>query len=330
MNSSGDMTAAFTSALESAGAEPVADTSPVSTPTDEGQSIAVEPTEATAAAIAQPVEQAQAADSVTEEPAKTGEPPKWRWQDILKNAREEERQRARQEVEQQYAWAKAVSDEERQFLAWKARDPHAAQAWLAQQQGQAKAPVDAGPTADPEPEPDAAIRLDNGQTVPVYTPEGKRHHDAWLRRNLSTELKSEFQKEFQPLVETTEQLRQYREQVQAQQASQQWAGQVLAPIVRLPYFEEFKPELGKALAALPPTATNDEMTAAVYDTYARLHTTKLESLTTSKAATAVATMQSRAIAGTGNPGTASTAPPKTFAKNAQGFEDALAHFGSGS
>lgn len=166
---------------------------------------------------------------------------------------------------------------------------------------------------DPEPQPDAAIQLPDGSTVPVYTAEGQRARDAWLLKQQAATLEAQFTQKFQPLATTAEKLAQLERATQLQQQSQQWAAQVTAPLAKLPYFEEFKPELGKALAALPETATDAEMQGAIYEAYTRLHTAKLDTLTKQGQANAVAQLQQRAVSGTGNSAAATTAtPPSTL------------------
>jgi hypothetical protein len=340
----GDMTAAFATALEGASAEPSADASPASTPVQTSDS--APQGEATAAAIAQP--EIPTTDTVvpsTEDKPK-GEPPAWRWQDILENTRktvaEETAARIRQEVEQQYAdlrdfqgldatqreglkvWNRALSGDP----AAMAHVQQAAKSNPALAQA-LRAFVGPEPTpaqADPEPEPDAAIQLQDGTQVPVYTADGQRKRDAWLRRQLGPELKSQMAEEFKPLAGAAEHFRQLQQQAQLQQASTQWASSVLAPLSELPHFAEFKPELGQALAALPETATDVEMQRALYQAYTRLHTAKLDALTKSGEAKALADIHKRAIAGTGNPTSPSTTTPGTFKPGVDGFTQALEHF----
>jgi hypothetical protein len=177
---------------------------------------------------------------------------------------------------------------------------------------------------DVEPQPDAAIQLADGSTVPVFTPEGMKAREAWMQKQLTAQL----EERFKPLATTAEKLRQIEQRQELQQQTSQWAAQAIAPLTKLPYFSEFKPELAKALHALPPTASGEEMTAAVYDAYTALHTAKLTHLTTQGASQAVATLQQRAIAGTPNPSTASAATPKTFRPDAEGFKEAFSHFGA--
>jgi hypothetical protein len=340
----GDMTAAFATALESASAEPSAEASPASTP-DPSLSAPAPEGAAMAAATVQPEAPATVTDPATAEDKPKGEPPAWRWQDILENTRksvaEETAARVKQEVEQQYADLRdfqGLDATQREGLkVWNralSGDPaamaHVQQAAksnpaLAQALRAFVGPDQTPAQADPEPEPDAAIQLADGRQVPVYTAEGQRLRDAWLRRQLGPELKSQMAEEFKPLAGAAEHFRQLQQQAQLREASTQWATNVLAPLSELPHFTEFKPELGKALAALPETATDVEMQRALYQTYTRLHTAKLDELTKTGEATALASIHKRAIAGTANPATPS-ATPSAFKPGVEGFAAALEHF----
>jgi hypothetical protein len=332
----GDISAAFESALEGA-STPAAEASPASTPTPETPAV-----ETTAAATVQPATEPETPAPVTAEETPKGEPPAWRWQDILKNAREESAReaaaRAKQELEQQYAGLQdfqTLSADEREGLkVWHQAmrgDPSA----LARVQQAARTNPQLASALrqfvqveqsqpDVEPQPDAAIQLADGSTVPVFTPEGMKAREAWMQKQLTAQL----EERFKPLATTAEKLRQIEQRQELQQQTSQWAAQAIAPLTKLPYFSEFKPELAKALHALPPTASGEEMTAAVYDAYTALHTAKLTHLTTQGASQAVATLQQRAIAGTPNPSTASAATPKTFRPDAEGFKEAFSHFGA--
>lgn len=329
------MTAAFASALESAStAEPAAETSPVSTPVETPTAETPAPAATTQAAA----ETETTPESASADAPQKGEPPKWRWQDILANAREtsakEAETRVRQEVEQQYAGLKdfgGLSAEERAgLLIWNRAlrgDPEALgqvervnPSLAAAISGKAAARA---PEPVSEPEPDAAIQLADGSTVPVFTPEGMKKREAWLQQQLESRLAEKFQ----PLAQTAEQLRAQQEQAARQQQTLQWAQRVLHPIKRLPYFEEFKPGIQKALAELPKDFAGN-LEDVVVETYTQLHQAKLDALTKDGEAKALASLQQRAVAGTTNPNSASTGSPKKFQPGAEGFKEALAHFGA--
>jgi len=345
MNGSGDMTAAFSEALETASA--AADASPASTPEPATTPAAPVEGDTAAATIAQPAAEIPAPDSATTEEKPKGEPPAWRWQDILANTREtvakETAERVRQEIEAQYAEVqdfRSMTSEERAGLKlWQqamSGDP-AAQAHIrtVAQSNPALAQTLRGfvgaeaqaQAAEPEPLPDAAIQLADGTQVPVYTADGQRKREAWLRNQLAPELETRLMEKFKPLASTAEKLQAIERDNELRQQNTQWAAQVIAPLSKLPYFDELKPELGKALTALPATATGDEMQAAVYSAYTTFLTAKTSALTEQGTTKAVAAITQRAVAGTTNPTTASTATPKKFAPTADGFAEALAHYG---
>jgi hypothetical protein len=332
---SGDMTAAFSSALESA-STPVADASPASTPTTDPT-----PTETTpAAAIAQPEGQEQPPASVSTEPDKTeGEPPKWRWQDILANAREtsakEAEARVRQEIEQRYAGLQdfaSIAQQERQgLLVWRAAlngDQNAiaqikahpeARAALQQLLGE-----QAATQADVEPEAD----LQAADGTLVYSAQQQKKWQDWNSRQLTQKLTQQFTQQFSPLQRLAQQQQQREEAERKQAEHEQWATDVFAPIKRLPFFEELKPEIAKALAA----STDQKLDANglrnfVWDTYATLHAAKLDSQSKQSESKVLANLQQRVVAGSVSPSsTGATSAPKRFQSGQQGFEDALRHF----
>lgn len=341
---SGDMTAAFATALEG-GSAPAAEASPVSTPASETPSAPAETSESPAAAIAQPetpdAPQTAITASTPEEPK--NEPPKWRWQDILANTREttakETEARIRQEVESQYGRVKAFAELPEQEIAglnllYRAvnGDPTARQQ-IAQAAktnpaiAQAVSGIFAAESAtpDPEPEPDAAIQLEDGTRVPVYTAEGQRKRDAWLKRQLAPELSAQLRQEFAPLADAAEERRVQKAREQQWQESTQWASQVLAPVKKLPYFEEFKPQILKALSEVPKDFTG-KLDDLVYDTYAQLHHAKVSGLQQTGESQALASLKQQALASTGNPSAPGVATPPTFKPGTEGFAAALAHY----
>jgi hypothetical protein len=179
-----------------------------------------------------------------------------------------------------------------------------------------------------EPQPDAAIQLADGSQVPVFTPEGMRKWQQWNQTHLAATLESQFAEKFKPALSVAAQLEQHQQAVQQQQQTQQWAASVLSPLTRLPYYEEFKPEIGKAIAALPPNF-DGPLDAVVFDTYTRLLTAKTTGLTKTGEAQALASLQQRAAAGTANPSAASASTPPKFRPGVDGFAEALQHYSGG-
>jgi len=330
---SGDMATNFATALEAGFA---ADASPASSPTPESTPAATSP----AAAIAQPVEQPQEAVTASTDGEAKGEPPKWRWQDILENARKEHDklgyERAKTEYEQRLQGVQPFTDlspQERDgLLIWNRAlrgDPVALQQ-VAQVNPSLAAAISGRPekpsAPDPEPQPDAAIQMPDGSQVPVFTPQGMKAWQEWNQKHLATTLESQFTEKFKPLMTTAQKLQQLEEDARVREQSTQWANQVTAPLSKLPYYDEFKPELLKALTALPETATDSQMTSALYDTYASLHTAKVNGLTKDGETKALALQQQRAVASAPNPAAPNASTPRKFKPNAEGFAEALAHF----
>jgi hypothetical protein len=68
------------------------------------------------------------------------------------------------------------------------------------------------------------------------------------------------------------------------------------------------------------------MQTAIYQAYTRLHTAKLEQLTKSGEANALASIHKRAIAGTANPAAPVATTPGVFKPDVDGFAAALEHF----
>jgi hypothetical protein len=330
-NGSGDMTAAFATALESASAEPAAETSPVSTPTPETPTAETSAPAATTQAAEATPEPAPA--STEEKPA--GEPPQWRWQDILETQRKKAAEEARHEVEQQYAelrdFRSMAAEERAGLLVWNRAlrgDPDAL-AQVAQVNPSLAAAISgkSAPTQtqpEQEPQPDAAIQLADGSTVPVFTSEGMKKREAWLQAQLEAQLS----KRFEPLAQTAEQLRAHQEAVARQQQTQQWAVSVLTPMKGWPYFDEFKPGIQKALAELP-TGFDGRLEDVVASAYSSQLQAKLDALTKQGESKALASLQQRAVAGTTHPSAATASTPPTFSRGPEGFAEALRHF-SGS
>lgn len=333
---SGDMTAAFSAALESASTEPAVEASPASPPVTE-----TPPAEPNApAAITQAATEPPAPESASADKSPTGEPPVWRWQDILENARKEHDlkgyERAKQEVESQYADFKGLSADERAGLVvWNRAlqgDPQAL--WqVSQVHPQLAAalsgkPAETSQAPEPEPQPDAAIQLADGSQVPVYTPDGMRKREAWLQKQLGTTLEQQLAEKFKPALSIAERLQQQDAREQQWQQELQTAARFLAPLKRLPYFEEFKPALQKALTELPKDFRGD-LHDLLADTFAELSQAKFAALTKHGEAQALASIHQRTVAGTTNPNTAQATTPKKFAQSADGFADALSHFATG-
>jgi hypothetical protein len=172
-----------------------------------------------------------------------------------------------------------------------------------------------------EPRPDAAIQLADGSTLPVYTPEGQARREAWLRQQIEASLTQKFQ----PVLSTAEKFRQAEQAAQQQAQTQQWASSVLAPVQRLPMFDEFKPAILKAITDLPQDFAG-KLEDVVYAAYSTALTAKLAGTAKEAETKALASITQRAVSSTGNPNAASATHPQKFQPGSQGFADALAHF----
>ena len=135
---------------------------------------------------------------VTPEETPAGEPPEWRWQDILSNARDttakETEARVRQEIETQYAWAKELAEQpetERQnMLSWYRTlntDPVAALSQLSQAvhaspelRSQLPVQQEAMPEV-PEPQPD----LQNTDGTLVYSAPKLKEWQEWNQQRMT-------------------------------------------------------------------------------------------------------------------------------------------------
>jgi hypothetical protein len=342
-NPSGDMTSAFASALESASSTPVAEASPASTP--EAAPIATEPS--APAATTQAVAETQTPESAdTSQQDAKKEPPQWRWQDILENARtkaaEEAAARVRQEVEQQYAglkdfanitpderagllvWQRALSGDPiaRQHIAQAAKaDPHLARALqglVAQEQAAAD--------AEPEPDVEVPIRDQHGNVVgyePMYSAKQQAKRDAWRER----QLESKFQQQLQPFQNIAQTFQQ-REALAGYQTN---VGTVIARMEAAdPIFKEHKKDIWTALEADPKLlkmALEADPELALETAWGRVYRSKvLPAQKRDSEAQVLANLQQRAVASTVNPQSPSTATPKAFGRGGvDAFKAALEH-----
>jgi hypothetical protein len=263
-----------------------------------------------------------------------GEPPKWRWQDILANAREtsakEAEARVRQEVEQQYSGLKDFStldaNERAGLLVWRAAlngdpqaiarlrsNPHVSQAikGLFSEQSQTAA-------VDTEPEPD----LQAADSTLVYSAPQLKKWQEWHERQLTSKLTKSFEEKLQPLQQTAQTF----QQREAQATYTNTVSSVVAKMKTAdPDFEKHMPDVGAALKAderLMQMATTDPE-FAMEIAWNRVRNSKVLPAKQQQAEAQVLTnLQRQAVAATTNPATASATAPKQTLGDAHA---ALAH-----
>jgi hypothetical protein len=330
---SGDMTAAFSDALSAA---PAATASPAVTPTIESPAAETSAPAATTQAAAETETPVPATTTAPETPP-AGEPPKWRWQDILANARDtaakEAEARIRQEVEQQYTglkdfaqidaseragllvWQRALSGDPQALARIKA-NPDAVQAiqrlFVAEQQAQ-----------DTEPEPD--LQAPDGTLV--YSAAKQRE---WRECN-NRQLEKKFSEQLQPL----QRMSQTFEQRERQDAYNNTTASAVARLTASePDFKEHKRDVWELINSdrvLSKMAIGDparpdiepDPATAIEIAWGRVYRTKvLPAKQKTSEADVVANLQQRAVAGTVNPSAATSSTPKKFT----GFGEALQHF----
>lgn len=160
-------------ALEASSASTPATTTPAETPA---------PAATTQAAAETPVAGSEGAASASAQKA-TGEPPQWRWQDILETQRKKAAEEARAAALQEYQWATGISPEDRAILS---------QAIAAYKQ-----PKPASQSAaDAAPEPD--LQAQDG-TLVYSAPQLQKWHE-WNEKRLLRQ----FEEQLKPLKERDE------------------------------------------------------------------------------------------------------------------------------
>jgi hypothetical protein len=275
------------------------------------------PVDTPAAATAQPGAETAPPDEPSIEGK--GEPPKWRWQDILANARETAAKEADAKARQEYEWAKDIAAQERDgLLVWRAAmngdpqaiariksNPQAAQ-WIKGLVAEAQPPQ-----VDAEPEPD----LQAGDGSLVYSATRLKEWREWNNK----QLRQEFQQELQPIKAD-------RETVQAERAQLAYTTKTTSVIDALakqyPEFTAHKADVWAVISAdqrLTSLATNPETADfAIRYAWGEVHRDKVLPLQQQHAEAKVLTgLQQRAVAATTNPTAASATTPKPTLGNAR-------------
>lgn len=284
---------------------------------------------------AQTTDPAQAPVSTEAQGETKGEPPKWRWQDILANAREtsakETEARVRQEVESQYSGLKDFSsidaNERAGLLVWRAAlngdpqaihrlrsNPQVAQAiqGLFQQQTTTAA-------ADPEPEAD----LQAGDGTLVYSAARQREWREWNDRQLTAKLTKTFEEKLQPFQTVAQTF----QQQQAQATFTTNVSSVLAKMKAAdPAFETHQADVAKTLQsdprllamALGSDTQAPDVETALELAWGRVHRSKVVPARESQSeANVLAKLQQQAVAGTVSPAAASASVPQKTLGNAE-------------
>ena len=305
------MEAALASVEPSSGSQPESQPADPSTP---------------AAAIAQPgTDGAETTEQPSTEP---GTPPKWRWQDILANAREtaakEAADRAKAELEQQYSglrdFAQIDAHERAGLLVWRralSGDPQALS--LIKQNPEAMQALK-GLVApdlqanDTEPEPD----LETADGQPVYSAGRQKLREEWFKR----QIRAEFAKELQPLQSVAQ-----HHQVQARTAA--YTTTTTSVIARMeaadPDFKTHKAKVGALISSDPrlsKIAIDDgDPETAIELAWARVYRSEVLPAKRQQSEAQVLTdLTKRAVAGTTNPAAATSATPKRPASMAEAMK----------
>ncbi len=266
------------------------------------------------------------------ETANAGPLPFERHQAILKTARETAVAEARKQWETEnepIQWAKAFSPEQRQnfeahfdeidsnpvaaaqrILARANSKPeHAAamRSWLASMLGHPNGSPNGQPTntaqpngaatSEPMPQPDLEY-----QGNKWYSAEQLAKRDAWLRR----EMKSEITKEFQPLLTEREQRLETEKVAAEKKAVNDFAEGTHTALSKLPHYDANRQDIAKVLVTMP-ARTQADIVRNAYTAYAQVVIPKLEGQAKQ---TAIADLDKKARAGTTVPGNGHAATPK--------------------
>lgn len=257
-----------------------------------------------------------------ESTATPGEPPKERWPDILDNARKKEReqfyqrygltdkddpQRLKQERDLMLAFQQnpigVLEFLKPQWLQHPEIGP-ALNAWAANHLRSLKARGGEGAAAEPEPQPDVPIQLDNGQVVQLYSAQQLAKRDAWREQQLM----GKFKAELSPLQERAQKADQQAAIAEAQTQANQYADQIVGKISKLPGYTENLEKLREAVSH----------GIDLRDAYVDIVVPTLEGRAQQKAVQQVEqTLKQRAAASTANP----SAPAGTTGARPKSFRD---------
>lgn len=309
---SGDMTAAFSSALEGASTT-VAEASPASTPAPESPAPETTPAAATAQpeAPTQTTEQASTTAKETEKghqarlPDGTFAPPTERWPTILENQRTKAAEAERARLLQEYQWAQGIAPSDRDIAADAIRAYR--QQELARQQA-----------TDTMPDPD----LQTADGTAVYSASQLQKWQEWNARQLT----AKWTEQLQPLQQNVQQWQQLVQRAQDESVVTQAVERFKAAH---PDFDTHKADLAATINADADLQRLAEQNPALAleVAYARVFQSKvLPAQQKASEQQVLANLQQRAVAGTVNPNAPAPASPRQFQPGAEGFAAALSHF----
>lgn len=243
-----------------------------------------------------------------------GEPPKWRWQDILANREKKTEERIRQE----FAWAKDIPAEHLasapnalKFSQWLDRDPQAAYTWLGQQIGMSGQTTTTQPSVAAMPEPD--LQAQDG-TLVYSAPQMQK-----LREWDETRLLGKFDERLKPLQSAADRVAASETSARAHYE----VGTVLTEFRADPDFKAHEADIKAELAndaKLAQLADRDPK-QALEIAFGRVYRAKVvPTLSTKERASVLADLSTKPNATTVNPGhTTVTLPrkPKDFYEAAE-------------
>ena len=291
-----------------------------------------DPAAATATTSPETPDPTQVPGTETETPK--GEPPKWRWQDILSNAREsaakETEARVRQEVETQYAGVKdfaTLDANERAGLLVlhramagdvQSREMVAqAQPQLAQSLGWVNAP----PSPADDPMPEADLQAQDGTLV--YSAAQQAKKDDWLVRKLTTQITGDLRKEFDSRFKPVNDVLTAHENAKAHHT-------VSSALTKFRADADFTTHEKDVLETLKKDAwlwdlADTDPERALDIAYSRVYRSVIvpareQSLKATSEASVLTNLQSRAVSGTTNPATTATSTPRKPRSMAEAFE----------
>ena len=321
--------------------EPVETPAPADAPTETEVAPTAQPESTDSAVVSASTEADTPATPATPAEAPAGEPPEWRWQDILSNARDttakETEARVRQEIEAQYAWAKDLtqaSEGERQnLLSWYQvlnTDPVTALSQLSQA-------VDANPelkarlaatqgTAQTVPEtPEPQADLQNADGTLVYSADKLKEWQDWNQQRLTQRLNQQFEERLAPLQRAASYAESQRIQTTALNEAQGAIDTFRDDADFMAHTADVKATIEQdarlaALADHDPKAALDVAWARVYRE--KVLPKKLQG----NEAEVLEKLQRKATAGSVNPSAPTATTPQKFRSDEAGFAEALAHF----